>query len=337
VLNRNPFALKDPRNRVDSRFEIMANTFSGQQVHLINTQESTPKSKAAFEKAGYCSIDADRSSVTSSDSQHIEKSDRDFERDEKCYPTPPVRVNTAKDASSSNWDSNWRGLTSYYDPTIYQLSERHAPMFSEYPPACQKSWPEIWSAFGRLIHALVSPEKFSEAYQRAGDFVASFSGVARKDGLLVTYLTHSETQRPVILCNTHLESFDPDVREKQIEQLIAHVSELRQQHPDAAIILGGDFNTPQVTKPHQTRLVEGLAQRLKQSLNAVTMAEEAIVATLIGGVDIDGVYFIAPAKHTVAEVAGITCLPAERTDPEVHWSDHCAVIATAGLYPNSPQ
>ena len=64
---------------------------------------------------------------------------------------------------------------------------------------------------------------------------------------------------PVVLCNTHLESFDHDIRQMQIEQLIQTIKTLQQNNPNAAIIIAGDFNYPQLNKFHQGHFCTGLS------------------------------------------------------------------------------
>jgi hypothetical protein len=322
-------AERDPRNRDNKRFAIMANHFARQNVALLNTQESTAPAKAAFEQAGYRSIDADMRPVAISQTSDA--------TDISQVNTPlggnhgDIQDREQKATGAGIKERDWRGLTSYYDPSVYELDDNGSSRFDPYDPKNQKSWPQVWSAFGNLIRSLVSQNKFSEIQKIAGDFVVSFSGVARKDGLLVSHLRHIDTGKSVILCNTHLESFDHNIRQSQIEEMISRLQKIRQDHTDSIIIIAGDFNTPQISKHHQDHFCEGLAQRLMQSLGAISVNEQHILATLINGVDIDGVYFMPPQGNVVSEVSGETYLPKDPAEPDVQWSDHCSVIASARL------
>jgi hypothetical protein len=327
-------AESDPRNRDNTRFSILADHFVEQNVHLINTQESTQVTKLAFEKVGYRSIDSDSRPVTGEmvpddvcGTSASEKNNEEYSPDETEVIKKVVPAQAAQQAVTR--ESDWRGLVSYYDPSVYCLDDDESTKFEPYLPENQKSWPEVWSAFGKLMRSLVTISRLSDVRNMAGDLIVSFSGVARKDGILIAHLKHVSSGRHIILCNTHLESFHHNIRERQISELIDRINSLRKVHAESIIILAGDFNTPQVAKYHQKHYCEGLADRLRQPLGAVTMDEKHIVDSLIKGADIDGVYFIPPQGALISEIAGGTYLPKDRSDPDVQWSDHCAVMVTA--------
>lgn len=331
-------AQTNPENRKNSRFSMLAEQFARHQIELINTQESTQKAVHTFVDEGYHAVSADRIDQHSMRSANPDTTSllSAIEPLEEAPPPTidPIHFSTLrKKEGESLWKSSWKGLTSYFNPSTHELTLGKTPDFFQYDQNRQKSWSHIAGAVGNFLISLSNPTNFTLIKRRAIDVINSCSGVARTDGLLVTYLNDKDSGLPVVLCNTHLESFDHDIRKMQIEQLIQTIKTLQQNNPNAAIIIAGDFNYPQLNKFHQGHFCTGLSHIFQQTLGASTMDQHQIEPTIFGGVDIDGIYFLPPKNFAIKDIQGATYLPTNREKPNVHWSDHKAVVVNTRITP----
>jgi len=224
------------------------------KINLANTQETTPNVVRCFQKAGYKALDAD----------HLQP----------------------------RFSFRWRGLASYFDPADYTTHTQFSPQFAPYSQANQKSWQQVRDAATTLLGYLLRCPQSNQIQQKTIDFICSLSGVLRQDGLLITPLKSTTSNDDIVLCNTHLESFDVKIRDQQTQEMITKINVLRVQHPQATFFVSGDFNRPAVSCEYQRQFHEGLNDIMARSFNAKTIPDHGIVPTHHDGHCIDGIYVI---------------------------------------------
>jgi len=318
---------KNPKNRNNTRFIELADYYKKQKIGLLITQESTQTAIDAFEAQGFCSINADKIKPIKALTQNHWFETKDMRSDPERLPSFWTR-------------SQWRGLSNYYRPEQFQALEEHPSEFLPYPTHFQKGWRHIFLELFKLFKAilLLSSQQMLKKQFRA--LICSLSGIAREDGLLITPLQDKNTKMMVFLCNTHLESFDHDFRLKQLDLLMDALSSLHNKYPQALIFIGADFNYPQKSKIHQAHYCFGLKSMMASKLNAHTLSDSSMCATLNNGLpegaDIDGLYLIPPEDHTTAAVGGKTLLPLHKGQ-DYCLSDHCAVALGVRLTEKNPQ
>jgi hypothetical protein len=197
--------------------------------------------------------------------------------------------------------------------------------------AAQNEWQHVRGKLGGFLLSLFSTSEFTEKQKAFCAFICAFSGPLRQDGLLIAHLHHKMPNHPfghVIVCNTHLESFDPVTREKQIAELIDQIKILRKAHPNATIIFGGDLNQSQLDPIfYQDKEYDSLIKLFEKELGAKTMPESEMKPTFTHpnkqGETIDAVYCISPIGDEVIVDGKILVA---KSDSGERLSDHDAPV-----------
>lgn len=259
-----------------------------EHLNLISTQETTPHVVGRFKKSGYQCIDADR--LTKENPLH------------------------------------WRGLSCFFDGD-YQLKPASQSIFTAYKANERKTWKCVRSALQLLLQSLITKRPEDSFDTRCTQLAGALAGVLRQDGFLIVPLEHQSTQHEVLLCNTHLESFHPGIREAQTQELILHLKSLQEQHPEANIMLTGDFNRPHFDREYQGQHHVGLRYLFQDALGAQSLPSQAIASTHTNNQCIDGIFALPTARITPIKIDGKTSMIKNPKDLSPI-SDHNAVQAT---------
>jgi hypothetical protein len=238
------------------------------------------------------------------------------------------------------WKRDWRGLNIFYKPDQFEPHPEYGSEFRLFSDANQKGWSRIMGELPRLFHltaqSLWSCQLSSDALLH--QFLRTrnaFSGVARKDGILIGHLKDKKTGRHVVVCDTHWESFDVLKRDAQREEYIQEIQQLRDAYPSATIVLAGDFNRPQLATRRDGVDYDDLVGCLKKTLNAHSMPLVQLTETYPRQGHLDGVYVIPAKTESVQQTQGRTLKPyslnAQLHGHYEHFTDHSAVVLSARL------
>jgi|GEM_PF-3930507 len=307
----------NPKNNSTSlRYKRIANAFKHLNIGVISTQESHQGLASAFVDRGFISVGKEVG-------VNAKKVNLSIIR--------PIAEAESLWAGFVYAKRQWTGLMTHINTQIYDIDTQKVPQFKAYADANQKGWPFALSATASFFgEALKYPAQISALFQAA---VVAFSGVARKDGVLTSFLTHKETQLQVICCNTHIESYNREIAHRQIDEYSDHVKELQQSYPEAIILLTGDFNTPLIN-PAGDHSYKSVIEQIRAEVGGVSMPLIQIEPTLLDHKStIDGAFVVAPSHQVLDQIQGKTLFPGSYQDQDIELSDHKAVIVQARLSP----
>lgn len=328
--------------KTESRIDGLAKCYERSGLGIVATQESSKVHQTAFKKAGFSVINPDKI--------------------KEAGDIPVNRVDTRKRAAEQksirekglverylhaikSWKYEWSGLNVFYDAEKYTPHPNHTAEFRVFSDVNQKGWSAITDelpSFIKLgVQSLLSRWSPNDDFSR--QFTATrnaFSGVARKDGILVAHLTDKKTGKHVIVCDTHWESFDIQMRGAQSEEYIAEINQLREQYPAATVVLAGDFNRPQVAAVREGVAYDDMVGHFKKTMNAHSMPLVQLTETYPGQTHLDGTYVIPAKDEEVIQTQGRTLKPyslyGQLNEQYEHYSDHSAVVLNARLGPKAP-
>lgn len=318
------------------RLNILAQNYHRGQLPIIATQESSEVHQQAFTKNHFEPIDSDNYYPHNIQTEQRPTAARQLERDQLNGRSILSRI--VHDFTSSKRD--WRGLVTYYDPTQYQVDSEHPPKFLMYSDANQKGWRILMHEIKRFLYEAGAwimtggrnNNAFSEQMEKTKNAV---SGIARKDGLLVAHLIKRSNGRSVIVCNTHLESFNIEKRAGQRGELIEELKSLKASYPQSIILFMGDFNRPQLNLEAHNHLHDDMLGVFHRELDAFTMPINQITETFKGQSHLDGLYVIPPQGWQVDQTQGRTLKPfsleGQNRENYLHYSDHSGVIVNARI------
>lgn len=324
--------------QTESRVDKLAKNYARSDLGIIAAQESSAVHQSAFKKAGFSVIDPDNIATSDAPVTRIDSSKRASEQEDLREKGLAERSLHAIKA----WKRDWRGLNVFYKTDKYQPHPDHAAEFRMFSDENQKGWSYIFGELPRFIkmslQSLWSRQLPSDAlthqFMRTRN---SFSGVARKDGILVAHLKDKQNGKHVIVCDTHWESFDVLKRSAQREEYIAEVNQLRAQYPEATVVLAGDFNRPQLAAERGGILYDDLVGCFRKTMNAHSMPLVQLTETYPGQTHLDGVYVIPAAEEQVLQTQGRTLKPyslnAQIHEHYEHYTDHSAVVLNSRLGP----
>lgn len=288
-----------------TRYENIAQGFSKGGVGLVACQEANSLSAQIMGKHGYSVVGLEAQGIVSTD-----------------------KVSEPSGYSLGRFKRAWSGVQLCFDPERYEFADEIKPTFFSYAPEHQKNWwhvfQAVWQGFGEAAKAYFMPRAW---YLAATKIFESLSGPLRTDGLLITHLRDRHTQQKLIACVSHLESFDRQLSQYQLQEVIDHLNRLRGQYPDANIVMAADFNW-QVGPGADARQLqyESIRGRLGRELGAVTMPMEQIAPTLVRDkVAIDGI-FLVPPKGQHVKARGVSLAPVLNKRQTQPFSDHHGVI-----------
>ncbi len=253
----------------------------------------------------------------------------------------------------------WYGLNINIRPDIYAIHPKHPPRIKTYSKENQahfsSAFLHTFNTLGDIlelpIHGLVKsyqlftgmnatqdpepPVKSSSKVDNRPNYRKAYHalfGGCRVDGLLIAHLIDKRTNEEVIVCNTHLESYNPIIREGQRDEMIEELKILKKEHPNVPILLMGDMNRPQRPKIIDNIEYDDMCQVLNQELNAHTLSDEEMQETYKDHGAIDCVYFIPPTDCSRFTISGRVLEPCSPTEKGKYVSDHAAVDTTIHLY-----
>lgn len=309
------------------RYKNIATTFRDAHIPLVACQEANQTSSRFMMNAGYgvVGLDVDRKQSRGFMPKVLQMPTTD--QDEV---TPGHSMQGALNYAAF-FKRAWSGVQLGFDSKKLMLDGAKPATFYIYPANCQKNWLHTIAAAWHLIQTSTLSCDLRNI-QRAGlHLFQSLSGPMRTDGLLITHLLDIKTRKPMIVCATHIESFDRRIALKQLDYMCQEIQQLQQRHPAIDIVINADFNW-QVGpgESAQDFQYESISSMLRRRLGAQTMPLTSIAPTLIGQRKaIDGVFFI-PAKRDLPRetVRGLSVAPNQHQDQNLKYSDHHAVIAT---------
>ena len=303
--------------KTDLRFERIAKAFAWSCVDLLNTQESHIGMSTRLNDLGYQSMGAD---IGLKRGATLEKIRQDTEEQVSYLGRLSKNALHAK--------RSWSGLMTHFNPKVFQINNQRLSEFRAYSGKHQKSWPHALGATWASL--LASCFKPAQAFHHFYTALVAYSGMMRTDGVQITHLKHQLTQEPVVVLNTHIESFDKDIAKAQIHELVEEVRSVISEYPDTHILLSGDFNADILPKNNGTGF--SVSDYLFQQLGAQTMPCLQIENTLVGQERaIDGVFVIPNQSSQLVQIQGRTLFPGFRDACDLELSDHKAVAVQCRL------
>lgn len=320
----------------ESRVSKLADNYARSGLGIIATQESSEVHQRAFAKAGFSVINPDNiensaAPVARCDTLRRQREQADLRS--KGFTTKSLHA-------IQSWKRDWRGLNVFYKPEQYECHPEYASEFRLFSDENQKGWSYIFGELPRLIklsaqslwHRQLPAEALTLQYMRTRN---AFSGVARKDGILVAHLKDKKTGKHVIVCDTHWESFDVLKRRAQRAEYIDEINHLRNQFPQATVVLAGDFNRPQLAAVRGGVAYDDMVGHFRETMNAHSMPLVQLTETYPGQTHLDGVYVIPSKDQAVLQTQGRTLKPyslnAQIHECYEHFTDHSAVVLNARL------